>query len=411
MNQVYNPTIGKLPNKWSIVRIGSIVKELVAGVSVNSTEVTCRENQFGVLKTSCVSAMRFEPGQNKLILPEDLPRAKIRPRKNSIVISRMNTPDLVGACGWVDKDYDNLFLPDRLWQTVFFEDSAIDSKWLWYTMSTERFRFHIKTIATGTSNSMKNISKKQLLDVHIPLPPLPEQRKIAEILSTWDEAIEKLDQLIEKKKLLKKGLMQQLLTGKKRFPGFTEPWKEVRLGDVVNLINGRAFKPADWGSEGVPIIRIQNLNGSTEYNYYSGSVDPKHSVIDGDLLFSWSGSRGTSFGPFVWHGPTGVLNQHIFKVIPRAVVMLQFIYGLLSYLTIRIERRAHGSAGLVHVTKGQLEKEPLLIPQLDEQGKIGQVFSFTQKEIDLLAAKRNYLNEQKRGLMQQLLTGKTRVKI
>lgn len=89
------------------------------------------------------------------------------------------------------------------------------------------------------SSAQPRLSVAKLLKYKVLLPPLSEQKKIAEILSTWDEAIEKLDQLIGKKKLLKKGLMQQLLTGKKRFPGFTEEWKEVRLGEVGKVQTGK----------------------------------------------------------------------------------------------------------------------------------------------------------------------------
>ncbi|MEO6402522.1 MAG: restriction endonuclease subunit S, partial [Vicinamibacteria bacterium] len=94
-------------------------------------------------------------------------------------------------------------------------------------------------------------------------------------------------------------------------------WNVLTIGDSMRLVNGRAFKPADWGDRGLPIIRIQNLNDpSAEFNYFSGSVDGKNRVERGDLLFAWSGTAGTSFGARVWGGASGVLNQHIFKVIP-----------------------------------------------------------------------------------------------
>jgi type I restriction enzyme S subunit len=87
-----------------------------------------------------------------------------------------------------------------------------------------------------------------------------------------------------------------------------EDWEERSLGEVSNYINGRGFKPHEWSNQGYPIIRIQNLNGSTEFNYYNGNFNPKILVDTGDLLFAWSGSRGTSFGPHFWKLRTGVLN-------------------------------------------------------------------------------------------------------
>jgi len=92
-------------------------------------------------------------------------------------------------------------------------------------------------------------------------------------------------------------------------------WEVKKIGNVCRLINGRGFKPFEWKKEGLPIIRIQNLNGSDEYNYYKGTYDKKIEVAKGQLLFAWSGSRGTSFGPYVWYGPNGLLNYHTWKVV------------------------------------------------------------------------------------------------
>jgi len=85
----------------------------------------------------------------------------------------------------------------------------------------------------------------------------------------------------------------------------TSGWSSPAIANVARLINGRGFKPHEWVTDGLPIIRIQNLNGSTDFNYYSGSYNPKIEVNTGDLLFAWSGSRGTSFGPHFWNGPKG----------------------------------------------------------------------------------------------------------
>src|SRR6266542_6052174 len=87
-------------------------------------------------------------------------------------------------------------------------------------------------------------------------------------------------------------------------------WKVKTIEEVCTLTNGRGFKPFEWRREGLPIIRIQNLNGSDDYNYFQGVYDKKLEVEPGQLLFAWSGSRGTSFGPHVWNGSKGLLNYH-----------------------------------------------------------------------------------------------------
>jgi type I restriction enzyme, S subunit len=92
---------------------------------------------------------------------------------------------------------------------------------------------------------------------------------------------------------------------------------------VCRLINGKAFKPSDWSTDdGLPIVRIQNLNRKdADFNYYRGQVDDKFMIDSGQLLFAWSGTPGTSFGAHIWQGPKAVLNQHIFKVVPNETVV------------------------------------------------------------------------------------------
>jgi type I restriction enzyme, S subunit len=93
-------------------------------------------------------------------------------------------------------------------------------------------------------------------------------------------------------------------------------WSKVRVGDALRLINGRAFKPSEWKEKGLPIVRIQNLNNSeASFNYYEGDLPEKFLLNNGDLLFAWSGTPGTSFGAHIWRGGKAWLNQHIFKVM------------------------------------------------------------------------------------------------
>ncbi len=122
-----------------------------------------------------------------------------------------------------------------------------------------------------------------------------------------------------------------------------DDWNTPTIGTVCRLINGRGFKPYEWKNEGLPIIRIQNLNGSDHFNYYQGSYDKKIEVEDGQLVFAWSGSRGTSFGPHVWNGSLGLLNYHTWKmVVKENEVEADFFLHALKQLTKFIEEKAHG---------------------------------------------------------------------
>ncbi len=182
-------------------------------------------------------------------------------------------------------------------------------------------------------------------------------------------------------------------------------WEDKSLGSLCSLINGFPFKPDDWGPDGKPIIRIQNLNGGSDYNCFDGKIDPKYEVNPGTMLFAWSGNRGTSFGPYVWSGPVGLLNQHIFKVIPSEGIHSVWFFYALDEVKERVERDAHGASGLVHVRKSDLVKYPIALPRsLPEQTKIAEILSTVDRSIsqtEALIAKKQRL---KTGLMQDLLT-------
>ena len=154
----------------------------------------------------------------------------------------------------------------------------------------------------------------------------------------------------------------------------------MRVKEVCELINGRAFKPTDWGIEGVPIIRIQNLNDeNAPFNYFSGEYSQIHEINNGELLFSWSGTPGTSFGAFRWNRGKGVLNQHIFKVIPKVDVDKDYLkYALNGNLQAIIEK-AHGGVGLQHITKKELDEIEIPIPNKTEQKEIVNCLQETEK--------------------------------
>jgi type I restriction enzyme, S subunit len=188
-------------------------------------------------------------------------------------------------------------------------------------------------------------------------------------------------------------------------------WKKEEIGDLCDFSNGHGFSQKDWAEDGLPIIRIQNLNGSTEFNYYQGKPEESWLVKPGTILFAWAGTRGVSFGPKVWDGPLGVLNQHIYRVHPRKEVDGSWLYLALRLVTDRIERMAHGfKSTLLHVGKSDITSQTLNVPPLPEQRKIADILSTWDEALEKLDALIQARERQKKALMQQLLTGKKRVK-
>jgi type I restriction enzyme S subunit len=185
-------------------------------------------------------------------------------------------------------------------------------------------------------------------------------------------------------------------------------WDVKPLKHLADFINGEAFKPTEWSDDGTPIIRIQNLNGGDDFNCYNGDVNPRHHVQKGDLLFGWSGNRGTSFGPFVWpREGLHYLNQHIFKVEPRGCDARWF-YWCLRAVTLYVEEQAHGIIGMVHVTRGALGAISVPLPTHREQSAIAAFLDRETGKIDALVAAQErliaLLKEKRQAVISQAVT-------
>ncbi len=172
----YRPYISIHPD-WPMVKLVEIIDSLESGVSVNSISKHIGKGEIGILKTSCVTSGVFNPSEHKTVVTDEQVRAKCNPKKNSIIISRMNTENLVGANAYVSEDHERLFLPDRLWQTVISR-TDVHVQYLQTVLSSDAYRHRISAICGGTSGSMKNISKGQFLQLDVPLPSLQTQQSI-----------------------------------------------------------------------------------------------------------------------------------------------------------------------------------------------------------------------------------------
>ena len=264
-----------LPDGWLQAKVGDLLSGMDAGVSVNSKERPATSNELGVLKTSCVTNGSFNPSKSKLVDdPDEISRLKEPVSANTIIMSRMNTPDLVGASGYVESDYPNLFLPDRLWALKAKKNKA-DCRWLYIVLASSPTRFRISNLATGTSGSMKNITKSDVRSLPILLPPLDEQRKIAKIWGTWDQAIETVEALIANSQAQKKVMMQQLLTGKRRLPGFSGEWRNVVLAELGEFKKGKGIAKAEVKAQGIPCIRYGEI-----YTRHAEYIREFYSFID-----------------------------------------------------------------------------------------------------------------------------------
>ena len=166
-------------------------------------------------------------------------------------------------------------------------------------------------------------------------------------------------------------------------------WASIQIGELCELVNGRAFKPYEWDNAGLPIIRIQNLNNpEAKFNHFRGELDSQHRVISGQLLFAWSGTPGTSFGAHVWTGPEAALNQHIFKIeFDAGHVDKAFLRYAIDQKLDSLIDSAQGGVGLRHVTKGTFERTSISLPPRHEQKRIAQKLDALLAQVDTLKAR------------------------
>ncbi|PNY22568.1 Type-1 restriction enzyme EcoKI specificity protein [Streptococcus parauberis] len=190
---------------WEERKLGEMLINLEAGVSVNSSDY---ETGYFILKTSAIKQGNVDSLEVKSVVQEEVSKVKTPLIKNSIIISRMNTPELVGASGIVRESIDNIFLPDRLWQGQVAENFS--SEWLIQSINIASNIQKIRDLATGTSGSMKNISKRSILDLIINVPKLKEQQKIGSFFKQLDNTIALHQRKLDLLKEQKKGFLQKM---------------------------------------------------------------------------------------------------------------------------------------------------------------------------------------------------------
>jgi type I restriction enzyme S subunit len=197
---------------WEVRKLSDFIKNLNTGVSVNSTDKPYGLGDIGILKTSCVYTGIFRPQEAKIIRDDEFPRMKLNPKADSIIISRMNTPELVGKSVYISKDFNNLFLPDRLWQT---EPGPLkhNVRWLSFALSFQSFMQEVGKVSSGTSGSMKNISMKKYLNLDMIIPSLNLQNQFAERVLAIETQKEQAQASLEKAEELFNSLVQRAFKG------------------------------------------------------------------------------------------------------------------------------------------------------------------------------------------------------
>ncbi len=305
----------------------------------------------------------------------------------------------------------------------------IDSRWLGYWLNSAVVRDTVDLLLSGAALRRISVAKVGRLPLLLP-PRLDEQRAIAAFLdretAKIDALASKKEQLIELLQEKRTALITRAVTkgldpnvpmkdsGVEWLGEIPAQWTTKPLKHVADFINGFAFKLDEWGLEGTPIIRIENLNAGEDFNYTARELPAKYCADKGDLLFGWSGNRGTSFGPFLWwRAGRHYVNQHIFRIV-NFDVDKTWLCWMLRGVTFYVEKQAHGIIGMVHITRGELGSIPVPVLPREEQEQIARYLEKEHTKIDALVARVREgierLREYRTALISAVVTGRIDVR-
>jgi type I restriction enzyme, S subunit len=352
------PWLGDVPAHWNVRRIKTLLREVDNRTKTGEERLLSLRMRQGLVD-------HIDAG-GKLIPPESLVNFKIV-EPGQVVMNRMRAAaGLFGVAsvrGLVSPDYAVFEPKPEACNPYLLQAFRLPSL-------SAVFRAESKGLGTGESGFLR-LYTDRFGPIPVPYPPLDEQRLIVRFLDWHGVQTAKL--IRAKKKIIallneqKQAIIHRAVTrgldpkarlkpsGIPWLGDVPEGWEVKKLKFLTRFNNGLAFKPSDWEASGTPIIRIQNLNGSDAFNYTTKADLPADMLIEnGDIVFSWSGNIGTSFGPFVWEREfSGYLNQHIFK-LERITQHRRYFYYVLKAVTKHVEENAQGIIGLVHITKPEL---------------------------------------------------------
>ena len=402
-----------VPKNWSKVGFGEVVS-----LSKSRHNPKTSNNSY-----PCIELEHIEQGTGRIIgstPSSSLNSTKSKFKKGDVIFGKLRPylrkyamPSFNGVCSteiWVFKPSDKILKP-----------------YLYHLIQTSHF---ISEANKSSGSKMPRADWDVISEMVINLPPLPEQQKIAKILSTWDKAISTTERLIDNSTQQKKALIQQLLTGKKRLldddgKRFEGEWEEVRLEDhLESFQNGYAFKASHYEETGIPIITMGNIGLDGKFNERLSKVNywsydkalERYEVNNGDLLIAMTDvtpdknliGRMT----IVTTDKTFYLNQRVGLIKPKPTLDKHFLRCLSNDVCWRRYSLAVSASGVqANMSTKDIKNGTIKLPSFKEQQKIAAVLTNADKEIELLEQQLADLQQEKKALMQVLLTGKKRVRI
>jgi len=409
------PWLGHVPEHWDVRRNGRLFAQ----------RNDIGHEELPILEVSLRTGVRVRDLDNGTRKQQMTDRSKYkRAAKGDIAYNMMRMWQ--GAVGVAP--VDGLISPAYVVARPFPE---VEPRYYSYLFRTDGYMREVNMFSRGIVSDRNRLYWDEFKQMPSAFPPTEEQQRISDFLDAHGRLTARL--IRNKRRLItllneqKQAIINQAVTrgldpntpmrptGIDWMPEIPSHWEIKRLKYLTRFLNGIAFKPSDWKDSGVPIIRIENLNGGDVFNYTNRSDLPGTLLIQtGDLVFAWSGNRGTSFGSFEWTRDfPAYLNQHIFKLEGYDLHRKYFLY-LLRAVTKHVEDNAHGIIGLVHITKPELGAIFVPLAPEDEQAIIANKIDDDVAEFNQAVEKINseirLIGEYRERLIADVVTGKLDVR-
>jgi type I restriction enzyme S subunit len=370
-------------DEWEKYPLATFISSLDAGVSVNSGDRIANENEFGILKTSCVTNGFFEPKENKIVFKtKEITRLKEPVLENTIIISRMNTPALVGANAYISRGYVNYFLPDRLWAAK--PTSTGNLKFIAYILGSDKGRLALSDLATGTSGSMKNISKPAVLRLELCAPKETEQTSIGNYFQKLDTLINQHQQKYGKLNNIKKAMLEKMFPKQGetipeiRFKGFSGEWVERSWSDTVdistNMVDPRNCQYGELFHVGPG--NIESFTGRFYNNVLkvkdSNLISGKFHFNKGDIIY---GKINPQLAKYVIAPFEGLASADAYVLNTKNGVAQNYLFAILHTedfykYTVSVSSRT----GMPKINRDELNIYSYMAPSESEQTQIGNYF-------------------------------------
>ncbi|HGH4408583.1 TPA: restriction endonuclease subunit S [Yersinia enterocolitica] len=377
-----------VPEGWKVVTLGEVIHESAFGPRF-SAELYSDNGNVGTIRTTDLDNegninYKTIPYAN---LPDSFEAHYLK--NNDLLITRS------GTCGipCLFEKQDKPIIAGAFLIRFILKDN-VHPKYIHSLLKSEHLQRDIHNLSSG--GVQKNLSGTNLKKLKFSLPPFLEQKKIARILCTWDKAINTTKQMLANSQKLKEGLMQQLLTGSGRFLDFSGEWKTVKLCDIAKIVKGKALSSKDLVDGEIPVIAGGKSSPYTHSHFTHENV----------ITVSASGA----YAGYVSYHPYKIWASDCSVVEAKNNSDIGYIYQLLRFLQNKIYSLQSGGAQ-PHIYPKDLESLQVIIPSRVVQKRISSVLAICDKEIDVQQQKLHYLKQEKKALMQQLLTGKRRVKV